>query len=127
MISLNELQKMLGFPETKTELGDETFFDEQETEMITSIINCLRNTPFISAEDARAIIRYNNVIKQVAFCLKKVAEESYQGKNEIKFYFNNLLPLSKQILMCLGYEVSDSPAKRISIKWWITSQTKAFN
>ena len=87
MTSLNEIQKILGYPETKAEIGDEIFFDEQETEMIISIIRCLKNYSIICAEDAKTITKYNNVINQVVFCLKKVSESSYQGKNEVKFFF----------------------------------------
>ena len=117
MTSLNELQKMLGYPETKSTAEDEICFDEQESEMIISIINCLRNSSIISAENARAITRYNNVINQVIFCLKMISEASYKGKDEAKFYFNNPFPVTKHILMCLGYEVLDIPVKRICIKW----------
>lgn len=124
MISLNEIQKMLGYPETQTTAEDEIFFDEQETEMIISIIKCFKNYPIISAKDAYAITKYNNVINQVKLCLKAISEASYKGKDEAIFYLNNPFPITKHILMCLGYEISDIPTKRISIKWWYNLWTR---
>lgn len=117
MLSLKEVQKMLEYPETKSTAEDEICFDEQEVAMITSIISCLKNYPVISAKDAQIITKYNNVIHQVILCLKKVSESSYRGENEVRFYFNNILPITKQILMCLGFEFFDIPVKTVCIKW----------
>lgn len=117
MISLIDLQKKIGYHETQKVDGDSICFDEQEAEIIVSIITCLKNYPIISADDARVITRYDAVIKQVLVCLKKVSEASYHGESEVMFFFNNLLPITKKILICLGFEVLDVPMKRINIKW----------
>lgn len=124
MISLVDLQKKLGYHKTQKVEGDPICFDEQEAKIIVSIITCLKNHPIISAEDAQVITRYDMVIKQVLVCLKKVSEVSFQGKSEVIFFFNNLLPITRKILMCLGFEVLDIPAKKISIKWWYSSKQR---
>ena len=79
MISLIDLQKRIGYHEAQKVDGDSICFDEQEAEIIVSIITCLKNYPIISADDARVITRYDAVIKQVLVCLKKVSEASYHG------------------------------------------------
>lgn len=113
MTSLNEIQKMFGFPKTENEI----FLDDHEAGIIISIITCLKNYPIISAENARVITEYSSIIKQVIFCLRKVTEISYQGKNEVTLYYNNISPIPELILKCLGFEVSTIPTKRINIKW----------
>ena len=114
MTSLTEIQKMFGFPKTENKI----FLDDQEASEIISIITCLKNYPVISAENARIITKYSSIIKQVIFCLKKVSEVSYQGKNEVTLYYNDISPIAKLILMCLGLQVSTISIKRIAIKWW---------
>ena len=127
MISLIDLQQRIGYHKAQKVDENSVCFDEQEAEIIVSVITCLKNYPIISADDARVITRHDDVIKQVLVCLKKISDASYHGESEVMFFFNNLLPITKKILMCLGFKVFDIPIKKVNIKWWYNSNQRLSN